>query len=132
VPAAASDSPPDPRAPAGRRGRLTRSADFDAVHQLGRAVGGRHLTVRWRARGDGEARVGLAVPRSVGTAVERNAVKRRLREAARVHAGLLRPGTDYVLIARPGLGGALEAQGFEWLCHRVGELLRASGEEPGA
>jgi ribonuclease P protein component len=67
--------------------------------------------------------VGYAVPRKVGGAVERNAVKRRLREAVGRNAQLLEPGTDYVLIARPGLSGAVAAQGFEWLAARVRELL---------
>lgn len=119
--------------PAGRRGRLSRAAEFDAVNRLGRSVGGRYLTLRYRRRDDdGEARVGWAVPRKVGSAVDRNAVKRRLREAVARTDGLLQPATDYVLIARPGIGPAAEAQGFEWLCGQVEELLRAVDAEPGA
>jgi ribonuclease P protein component len=128
VHAAASDSPPEGRRPAGRPrgGRLTRSADFDAVHRLGRAVGGRYLTLRARRRDDdAPSRVGYAVPRRVGGAVDRNAVKRRLREAVAREAGLLEPGRDYVLIAREGLAPAIEAQGFDWLCTQVRELLEA-------
>jgi ribonuclease P protein component len=108
-----------------RRGRLSRAAEFDAVTQLGRSVGGRYLTVRYRQRDEGgPARVGFAVPRKVGIAVDRNAVKRRLREAVSRHEDLLRPSTDYVLIARPGLAGAADAQGFDWLAAQVEELLR--------
>ncbi len=70
-----------------------------------------------------EPRVGFAVPRKVGGAVERNAVKRRLRDAVDRNSQLLRPATDYVLIARPGLAAAAEAQGFEWLSGQVAELL---------
>jgi ribonuclease P protein component len=118
--------------PAGRRGRLSRAAEFDAVNRLGRSVAGRYLTLRYRRRDDGgEARVGWAVPRKVGPAVDRNAVKRRLREAVAQKDGLLRPATDYVLIARPGLAPAAEAQGFEWLCGQVEELLLAVDAEPG-
>ena len=118
---------PDPNRPAAsaRRGRLSRAAEFDAVTQLGRSVGGRYLTVRYRQREEeGPARVGFAVPRKVGIAVDRNAVKRRLREAVSRHEDLLRPATDYVLIARPGLAGANETQGFDWLSDQVAELLR--------
>ena len=126
-------SDPDPTRPgaAARRGRLSRAAEFDAVTQLGRSVGGRYLTVRYRQRDEGgPPRVGFAVPRKVGIAVDRNTVKRRLREAVSRHADLLRPSTDYVLIARPGLAGAADAQGFDWLAGQVEELLRAAAERP--
>jgi ribonuclease P protein component len=116
---------------ASKRGRLTRAAEFDAVSQLGRSVGGRYLTLRYRtAEGGDGARVGYAVPRKVGGAVDRNLVKRRLREAVARHDALLQPATDYVLIARPGLAAAAEAQGFDWLSGQVEELLRAAAERP--
>src|SRR5215470_1382344 len=119
-----------PAAPA-KRGRLTRAAEFDAVTQLGRSVGGRYLTLRYRAAEGGDtARVGYAVPRKVGGAVDRNLVKRRLREAVARNERLLQPATDYVLIARPGLAAAAEAQGFDWLVGQVDELLRAAAERP--
>jgi ribonuclease P protein component len=112
--------------PSSRRGRLSRAGEFDAVTHLGRAVGSRYLTLRYRSRPEGgEPRVGYAVPRRVGGAVERNAVKRRLREAMTRHDEALRPATDYVLIARQGIAAAADAQGFEWLCDQVGELLRS-------
>ena len=117
----------DASSPSNRRGRLSRAAEFDAVTHLGRAVGGRYLTLRYRAREDGgEARIGYAVPRRVGNAVERNSVKRRLREAMARHAGSLSPATDYVVIARPGIAGTADARGFDWLCDQVAELLRSA------
>ena len=53
----------------------------------------------------------------------RNRLKRQLREAWRGVLDEVRLGHDYVLIARPGLGEAVEARGFEWLCERVREVL---------
>ena len=123
------DSSAAPASPP-KRGRLTRAAEFDAVAQLGRSVGGRYLTLRYRAAEGGEvARIGYAVPRKVGGAVDRNQVKRRLREAIARNESLLRPATDYVLIARPGLAAAAETQGFDWLAEQVAELLRAATEK---
>jgi ribonuclease P protein component len=118
---------PEGRSAATRRGRLSRSADFDAIHQLGRSAASRHVTVRYRRRDDGsEPRVGYAVPRRLGDAVDRNAIKRRLREAVRANDDALAAGTDYVLVARPGLGAAAEAQGFDWLVGEVRGLLEAA------
>ena len=93
-------------------------------------MGGRYLTVRYRRRErDGAARVGFAVPRKVGGAVDRNAVKRRLRAAIDRHPDLLADSTDYVVIARPGLAAAAESQGFDWLCDQVAGLLRQAVPE---
>ncbi len=72
---------------------------------------------------DGSPRLGLAVPRSLGGAVVRNRVKRRLREVWRSLVDDVPPRRDYVLIARPGLAEASEAQGHEWLRERVREVI---------
>lgn len=110
-----------------RRHRLSRSRDFDAVYRRGRSVSTRYLTLYWFAR-EGEAaaagaRLGLAVPKAVGTAVVRNRVKRRLREVFRGRLPQLPQDRDYVLVVRPGLAEAAEARGFEWLAERVDEVL---------
>jgi ribonuclease P protein component len=57
----------------------------------------------------GPARVGYTTTKKVGIAVIRNRARRRLREAARHHAGLFQPGCDYVLVART------EAASLPWL-----------------
>ena len=61
----------------------------------------------------GPPRVGLVVPRSVGSAVVRNRVKRRLRHAAAGAA--LEPGVDYVIIANPKVEKAPFSQLEAWL-----------------
>ncbi len=71
-------------------------------------------------------RVGYAVPRKVGNAVDRNQLKRRLKAAVDSHEAKLRVRTDYVVIARPGLAAAAEAQDFDWLCAQVGDVLQAA------
>ena len=108
-----------------RRNRLSRSRDFDAVYRQGRSVSTRYLVLYWfpREEGEDDSRLGLAVPKGSGTAVARNRLKRQLREAWRGLLDEVRPGHDYVLIARPGLGAAVEARGFEWLRERVREVL---------
>jgi ribonuclease P protein component len=108
-----------------RRHRLSRSRDFDAVYRHGRSVSTRYLVLYWFAREDAVegARLGLAVPKSVGPAVVRNKMKRRLRELFRTRAEELPQDQDYVLVVRPGLAEAVEARGFDWLGERVDEIL---------
>jgi len=109
-----------------RSHRLSRSRDFDAVYRRGRSTSTRFLTLYAFAReDDAEPRLGLAVPRAVGSAVVRNRVKRQLREAWRSLLGDMPAGRDYVLVVRPGLAEATEKRGFDWLRERVVEVLRA-------
>ncbi len=111
-----------------RRHRLSRSRDFDAVYRQGRSVSTRFLVLYWFSRETGAdaievARLGLAVPRAVGTAVVRNRIKRRLRELFRERSSELPQDHDYVLVVRPGLAEAAETRGLDWLRERVGEIL---------
>jgi ribonuclease P protein component len=110
-----------------RRHRLSRSRDFDAVYRQGRSTATRYLVLysfpREEADGQGP-RLGLAVSRQLGGAVERNRLKRRLRAAFDEVAEGLPTENDYVLIARPGLGDAAESRGFAWLVERVDEVFR--------
>ena len=81
--------------------RLKRRADFRAAAG-GKKVSARSFVVQARRRVKaGPIRVGFTVSRQVGNAVERNRVRRRLREMVRLAGdGLLYPGHDYVLIGR--------------------------------
>ena len=108
-----------------RRHRLTRSQDFDAVYRKGRSTSTRYLVLYWfpREEADDEPRLGLAVPKGTGTAVQRNRIKRRLRELWRTRLEHVPTGCDYVLVARPGLIEAADAQGAAWLAERVDELF---------
>jgi ribonuclease P protein component len=107
------------------------------VYRHGRSVSTRYLVLYAFPRpdaaegGDSEPRLGLAVSRKVGGAVQRNAVKRRLREAADRLAGELARGHDYVLVVRPGFAEAAEARGFEWLLERVREVVALAGSQRG-
>lgn len=107
-----------------RANRLSRSRDFDAVYRHGRSVSSRYLVLYWFPQEEaGPPRFGFSVPRAVGGAVERNRIKRQLREVWRARLERVQPGHDYVLIVRPGLPDAAAANGFAWLGERVDEVL---------
>lgn len=66
--------------------RLLKHADFERVYKQGRRHFAAHMTVFYLRRSEGEGlRIGFTVGRVLGGAVERNRMKRRLREAVRLH-----------------------------------------------
>jgi ribonuclease P protein component len=86
--------------------RLTRRRDFLAAAKGLRASAGAFVVQARRRAEDGDAeegpaRIGFTVSRQVGNAVERNRVRRRLREMVRLSGGGgMHGGHDYVLIGR--------------------------------
>lgn len=86
-----------------RSSRLLRPSEFDRVfrHRSSAAEGPIVLHGCPSAAPGEAARLGLSVSRRVGNAVERNAWKRRLREAFRAVRGRLPAGQDFVAVVRP-------------------------------
>jgi len=125
------DEPP-PRTPSprrARRGRLSRSAEFERAYRQGRSHGNRHFVVYAfpRAAADEEARLGLSVSRKVGGAVERNRVKRLLREAFAAEAQVVPGGHDIVVVARPPARELAERDGLEGVRRALRQLLEQAG-----
>ena len=83
-------------------GRLLSRPQFLAVREGEKRRGPLFLLeVLNRKEEEREARVGFTVTKKHGNAVERNRMRRRLKEAVRLHAGFaMQPGHDYVVVAR--------------------------------
>lgn len=89
---------------------LRRRAEFDAVMRSGTARSHRFLVLRWRHTDRAETRIGFSTPRSLGGAVVRNRVRRRLREIVRERLIAIGAGYDLLLIARPDAASASFAE----------------------
>ena len=110
-----------------KRGRLSRSAEFERVYRQGRSFGNRYLVLHAFPRTDaGELtegpRLGLSVSRKVGGAVERNLVKRLLREAFVTLSPALPLDVDIVVVARPEALELAERDGLAGMQQALREL----------
>jgi ribonuclease P protein component len=115
-----------PRSPS--RGRLSRSAEFERVYRQGRSTANRHLVLYAFPNSSTERpRLGLSVSRKVGGAVERNRVKRLLREAFALAEDELSPGQDVVVVARPQAGELVEREGLAGVNASLEELIAKAG-----
>ena len=84
-----------------RSRRLTGRRIFAAVFEQGRRASSGPLRLVARPNGLAYSRTALATPRSVGTAVQRNRIKRLLRESLRLLQYDLPGGYDLVIVIRP-------------------------------
>ncbi|MGI5940553.1 MAG: ribonuclease P protein component [Thermoleophilia bacterium] len=116
------------------QGRLARPEDFARVYRAGRSVANRYLVLYYFDRlgpglseADDQLRVGFSVSKKLGGAVERNRIKRVLREAFRANAQSLRGSMDFVLIARLPIVELLDTEGFGAVQAKMLEVFRKGG-----
>ncbi|MEN8614472.1 ribonuclease P protein component [Dehalogenimonas sp. THU2] len=101
--------------------RLRRREDFRRVLDSGRGFADRYMVIKNTPGPVEKSRIGIVTSKKVGGAVERNIVRRRLREILR-HIDL-QPGRDLVVIARQAASTAT----FNELSASVRKLLGRTG-----
>jgi ribonuclease P protein component len=127
----------------GRRQRLTKANEFDAVHRARVRKNVGPLGVSAAPNGLGHARLGLSIGRRLGGAVVRSRLKRLVREAFRLEQASMPAGLDLVVTVRTPSGAELGAYraalreaahelGLEWERRVRRAAARTAAKEPGA
>jgi len=115
-----------------RQARLRKHADFEKVYRGGRRLFFTHMTVFFLRRDKdlGPARVGFTVARAMGTAVERNRIRRRLREAVHLNLGVAGNDVNDVDVVIHPKKSALTVD-FDELCQEVARAFLRIRSSPG-
>lgn len=109
-----------------RQYRLRRNSDFQRVRRLGKFHASPLMVLAFLRNELDHSRFGFVVSKRLGQAVQRNKIKRRMREATRLRLEKIKPGFDVVLIARQPMNQANYAdieQSLEHLLAKAGLCL---------
>lgn len=87
--------------------RLKSNRDFSKVYAKGKYIAERLVVVHYLPNMLEYSRIGFSVSKKIGKSVQRNLIKRRLREITRKLEPQIKPGFDIIISARSGAESAL-------------------------
>jgi ribonuclease P protein component len=100
--------------------RLVKKRDFAAVQRMGRFCNADQLSLKFLENGLDEARIGIIVGKKFSLkAVERNSLKRRLREIARQKIKQIKKGWDIVVMAKKSQKGVKTSETLEVILEKM-------------
>lgn len=101
---------------------IKNNASFRRIYARGRSRATRHLVCYTLPSGEPGRRFGFVASKKVGHAVERNRLRRVLKEIVRLNEHWFKPGHDYVIIVRPAARGVGYSFLERDLCRLAGDL----------
>ncbi len=110
--------------------RLLRHADFERVYKQGKRHFASHLTAFYRRREQGATlRIGFTVSKLLGGAVQRNRMRRRLREAVRLSWPEFQAPVDIVINPKKSLLHGLSFANWARRSSQMFEVVRKFAEK---
>ena len=106
-----------------RKDALKKKKEFRYTYRVGKSTSHRLFAVIVAPRRGRDSRVGISVSKKQGNSVQRNRIKRRLREAVTPLIPKLRRGVNVIFVARDGVAEAP----FSELCRALRDTLRSAG-----
>jgi len=106
-----------------RKYRLRRNSDFQRVRHVGKSYASPFLVLAFLRNNVDHSRFGFVVSKQLGKAVDRNKIKRRIREAVRLRFLHIATGYDVVFVARKRAGSA----SFVELAQSAESLFKEAG-----
>lgn len=106
-----------------RKYRLRRNDDFRRVRHVGKSNASPLLVLAFLRNNLDHSRFGFVVSKQLGKAVQRNKIKRRVREAVRLRLAQIQTGFDIVFVARKRAAQA----SYPELAQSVENLLKEAG-----